>query len=223
MPVMTATRLTEFLMLSDALKQCRGRDFESHHHPAVVFDRATGPSVRVWGWWTQDNPAIPCLLWCGERGWSATLVEPDELDGPGYELAFWSHRIKLLDLALANALGPHPTLGELELHVAADASLPLEQHGSRRREAMLWGIRQLRIARSQHHRRTPESPTPSDAETHGGRVDEELGRHALIPTLAKPRVHENRKHKDPAVDALVRALCNLRLGDHITDHVTEDQ
>jgi len=93
MPVMTATRLTEFWVLSDALKQCRGRDFEGHRHPAVVVDRATGPSVRVWGWWTQDNPAIPCLLWCGQRGWSATLVEPDELDSPGYELAFWSHRI----------------------------------------------------------------------------------------------------------------------------------
>jgi len=223
MPVMTATRLAEFWMLSDALKQCRGRDFESYRHPAVVFDRATGPSVRVWGWWTQDIPAIPCLLWCGERGWSATLVEPDELDGPGYELAFWSHRIKLLDLALANALGPHLTLGELELHVAADASLLLGQHGSSRNEAMLWGIRQLRTERSQRHRRTPESPTPADAETHGGLVDEELERHALIPTLAKPRVHDNRRHKDPAVDALVRALCNLRLGDHITGHATDDQ
>jgi len=224
MPVNTSTtRQTEFLMLSDALKQCRGRDFESHHHPAVVFDRATGPLVRVWGWWTQDDPAIPCLLWCGERGWSATLVEPDELDGPGYELAFWSHRIKLLDLALASALGPHPTLGELELHVTADASLPLVQHGSKRNTAMLWGIRQLRLARSPHLRRAPESPAPSGAEIHGGLIDEELRRHALIPTLAKPRVLDNRKHKDPAVDALIRALCNMRLGDRVTDQVNEDQ
>ena len=215
--IASTTRQAEFLMLSDALKQCRGRDFESHDHPGVVFDRATGPSVRVWGWWTQDEPAIPCLLWCGEWGWSATLVEPDGLDSPGYELAFWSHRIKLLDLALANGVGPHLTLSELELHVAADASLPLGFHGSRRTEAMLWGIRQLLMARSLRHRRAIESPAASEEQAHRGLIDEELVRHALVPTLAKPRVADNRRHKDPAVDALVRALSEVRLGDHIAE------
>ena len=40
-------------------------------------------------------------------------------------------------------------------------------------------------------------------------IDEELTRHALIPTLAKEAVH-HRKRKDPAVDALIRALVNIR-------------
>ena len=211
------TRQTEFLMLSDALKECKGRDFESHHHPAVVFDRATGPAVRVWGWWTEDDPAVPCLLWCGERGWSTTMVEPDELGSPGYELAFWSHRIRLLELALANCLGPCPTLGELELQVAADERVVHRLDGSRMNESLLWGIRQLRFARSQRIRRTTDSPIPFGKQLLGGMVDEELRHHGLVPSLAKPRVLDNRNHKDPAVDVLVRALCNVRLGDHVTD------
>jgi hypothetical protein len=214
-------RRAEFLMLSDALKQCRGQDFENHGHPGVVFDRATGPSIRVWGWWTQDEPAIPCLLWCGEHGWSATVVEPDELDGPGYELAFWSHRIKLLDLALANALGPYPSLRELELHVAADTALGLGSHGSRMTEALSWGIVQLRAARAQRLRDSSETRGRQPAaKTFGGMVDEELVRHALVPSLAKPKVLQIRKRKDPAVEALVRALCTIRLG---KDAATDDQ
>jgi hypothetical protein len=218
MPVVTSrTRQTEFLMLSDALKECRGRDFENHNHPAVVFDRATGPSVRVWGWWTAGDPAIPCLLWCGERGWSATLVEPDELDGPGYELRFWSHRIKLLDVALANCLGPCATLGELERRVASDVSLARELDGSRMDASLLWGIRELRFARSQRLRATTGDPGRLNKRSYSGVVDEELQRHGLVPTLAKPKVLDTRNHKDPAVDALVRALCNVKLSDHITE------
>lgn len=214
--IASRTRQAEFLKLSEDLKQFRGLDFEDHDHPGVMLDRATDPSVRVWGWWTPDDPGIPCLLWCGKWGWSATLVEPDELGSPGYELAFWSHRIKLLDLALANALGPHPTLGELELHIAADASTAPGLQGSGNAEVMLWGIRQLRIARSQGHRRTLECPATSEEGARRGVIDQELARHALIPTLAKPRVLDKRRHKDPAVDTLVRALSKVQLGDHIS-------
>ena len=201
----------EYMWFSDALKRLPGHSFENHGHPAVVLDRVSGPSTRVWGWWTQGSPALPCLLWCGKRGWSATVVEPDALDSQGYERVFWSHRIKLLDLALANALGPYPRLEDLEMHAAADASFGPGVHGSDVKAAMLWGILQLRSAlttnqghegevRRRHH----------GAGTSAGIVDEELTRHALIPTLAKLRIGNRRKRKDPAVDALVHALCNLR-------------
>lgn len=213
--VTSRTRQAEFLRLSDALKQCRGTEFESHTHPGVVFDRATGASVRVWAWWSRGEPAIPCLLWCSEPGWSATVVEPDNLGSPGYELGFWSHRIKLLDLALANGLGPYPTLGELELQVSVDGVFGEGPDGSRLQDAMLWGIRQLRAARSQSTSTAAGCPTLVAAGGQGGGVvDEELVRHGLVPSLAKPRVKDKRRHKDPAMDALVRALCNVRLGDH---------
>lgn len=215
----TATaRQVEFLMLSDALKQCRGFDFEGHGHPAVVLDRATPPSIRVWGWWSPEEPGTACLLWRGDRGWCAAVVEPDEPHSPGYELAFWSHRIKLLDLALANALGPYATLGQLELHVAADARLELGPHGSTIREAMLWGIVQLRAARSQRRPTEENRPDKPATGTQSGVVDEELVQHGLAPTFPKRRAFSgHRKHKDPAVDALVRALRSVRLGDAATE------
>jgi hypothetical protein len=134
----------EFRSLSDALKCRRGVEFEEDEHPAALVDRATGPSVQVWGWWTATAPRLACLLWSSERGWSATVVEPAEVGAPGYELAHWSHRIQLLDLALANAVGPHATLGLLELHVALDATLGLSPFGSVPVDSLTWGIARLR-------------------------------------------------------------------------------
>ena len=115
----------QYLQLSECLKRASGQDFERHRHPAVVVDRMTGPEVRVWGWWAGDGD-VPCLLWAGGLGWSAAMVLPDEFDSEGYERAFWSHRIKLLDLALANALGPATTLEDLELQVAGDDTYGLD-------------------------------------------------------------------------------------------------
>jgi len=213
--IASSARQSELVMLSDALKQLRGWEFESHAHPAVVLDRATGPSVRVWGWWTVGAPARPCVLWCGQRGWSVAVVEPDVFDSQGYELALWAHRIKLLDLALANAVGPHRRLAELELHVASEPSFGVGPHASSVRDAVLWGILQLRAALARRpDQAVAERQAPASESTRGGVVDEELARHGLVPTLAKARIR-HRKHKDAAVDALVRALTNLRLDEHL--------
>ncbi|RNM12284.1 hypothetical protein [Nocardioides pocheonensis] len=213
------TAQEEFLALSDVLKRCRGQEFEEHSHPAVLLDRATSPSVRVWGWWASSERKLPCLLWCSERGWFATVVEPDEIGAPGYELAFWSHRVRLLDLAFANALGPHPTLGVLELHVAADSTVVLGPYGSAVREALLWGILQLRAARRGSRRRKMVASSDQAASLEGAsRVDEELAQHALVPWLVKRRSPSEVRptSKDPAVDALVRALSEVRLTGKLT-------
>lgn len=175
----------QYLALSAALSEFTGRAFEEHRHPAVLLDRATGASTRVWGWWAQTDPPLPCLLWSGEHGWSAAVVEPDDLDSEGYERDFWAHRIKLLDIALANALGPYPSLEDLELRVNAAASFGAGHHDDLVRRAMRWGILQLRAARARF------GASLHDADRLGpagdGSVDEELARHALLPTLSKPR------------------------------------
>jgi hypothetical protein len=178
----------QYLLLSEQLKQLPGSTFEIHHHPAVVLDLATGPAMRVWGWWTDESdgrPALPCLLWAGELGWSATVVEPDVFDSEGYERAFWSHRIKLLDLALANALGPCPTLEQLELHVT-DEGLGANACALELRGGLLWGILALEAARGTSHDGTAASAAARlPADDMRGTVDEELVAHALSPTLAK--------------------------------------
>lgn len=140
--------LAEYLALSNSLKRLPGTDFEDHDHPAVVLDRATGPTTRVWGWWADNQPPLPCLLWVSERGWSATVVEPDALDSEGYERAFWSHRVNLLDIALACALGPYPTLDELEEQIAIEGAFGFGERGDRLQAAVHWGIVQLRAAQS---------------------------------------------------------------------------
>lgn len=180
----------EFLQLSERLKKLPGFEFEKYHHPAVVLDRAFGPDFRVWGWWTGGDHALPCLLWVGERGWSATVVEPDMLDGEGYECAFWSHRIKLIDLAIANALGPYKTLQDLETRVAGDLSYGLDACWTGLRQGLLWGIIQLRVARAQQvptmGARATLSPMPAGAPRRDA-IDDELERHRLLPTMPKRR------------------------------------
>lgn len=210
------SRHAEFLAISDALKRCRGEEFEDHGHPAVMLDRATGPSTRVWGWWSGGSRPLPCLLWSGERGWCATVVEPDDIDGPGYDVPFWSHRIKQIDLALANALGPFRSLTMLELYTAADTTLALGPFGQVVKDALLWGIVQLRAARTHVDVHAVPATPPSKAAILGGGgfVDEELAVHALVPTLAKPRTFGLRNSfKDPGIAALVRALTEVRLSD----------
>jgi hypothetical protein len=176
----------QYLLFSEALKDLPGRQFEQHRHPAVVLDRTTGPATRVWGWWTQGWPARPCLLWSSGRGWGTTVVEPDLFGAEGYERAFWSHRIKLLDLALARALGPFATLEDLEVHVAL-TGFGLGSDGAQHQAAVLWGIRHLRAAKASNPRGTARpSGRPAGAGDEGA-VDDDLARHALIPTLAKSR------------------------------------
>jgi len=175
----------------------------------------------MWGWWTAGEWPSPCMLWSGERGWSATVVEPDQVDGPGYELAHWSHRIKLLDLAIANAIGPYRSLSLLELNVAADTTLGLGAGGPAVREALLWGIVQLRAARAQRTAPARAAGSQTDLGLYGGHgtVDEELARYALVPTLAKPRTSLSRtEHKDPSVTALVQALAEVRLSGGLVEH-----
>ena len=184
MTITLSPRHTQYLLFSEALKEVPGRQFERHHHPAVVLDRATGPSTRVWGWWTPQHPARPCLLWSSGRGWGTAVVEPDAFDAEGYELAYWSHRIRLLDLALANALGPFATLKDLELHVALSC-FGLGSDGVRHQAALLWGIRHLRAATTSDPSGTVHPSDGPRAARVDGVVDVELARHALVPTLAK--------------------------------------
>lgn len=183
-------KLAQYLTLSEGLKRLPGSEFEKHRHPAVVLDRATGPDVRVWGWWSGGDTELPCLLWTDDQGWSATVVEPDAFDSEGYERVFWSHRIKLLDLALANAIGPCKKLADLELRVAGDTSYGLDAAWADPHGALLWGIVQLRAARA--HRghivggaRVCMLPTTPDMH---GVMDEELARYGLVPTLPKRRM-----------------------------------
>lgn len=170
---------------SVALKVIPGRLYEQHRHPAVILDRATGPGTHVWGWWTGGSPARPCLLWSAGRGWGATVVEPEVVGADGYEHASWSHRIKLLDLALARALGPCPTLQELELQVPS-TGFGRGRDGDELSVGLLWGVRLLRAAHSWHRgaESRPWRTLPQLGRTEGA-VDEELARHALVPTLVK--------------------------------------
>lgn len=220
--VRSGAREADFFSVSDALKRLRGEEFEAHAHPAVLVDRATDPGIRVWGWWTPGERPFPCMLWSGERGWSASAVEPDEMDAPGYELAHWSHRIKLLDLAIANAIGPYRTLSLLELNVAADTTLGLGPGGPVVRDALLWGIVQLRAARAAQrtaHARVSAKVADQALQGRHGTVDEELARYALVPTLAKPRTTSTQdEHKDPNVTALVQALTDVRLTGRLVEH-----
>jgi len=176
---------TQYLLFSEALKDVPGRRYEQHRHPAVVLDGATGPGTQVWGWWTRGTPGRPCLLWSAARGWGATVVAPEVVGADGYERAYWSHRIKLLDVALARASGPSRTLQELELQVSS-AGFGLGRDGGELLVGLLWGVRMLRAAYSMDRsaESRPWRTLPRDAGIEG-EVDEELARHALIPTLAK--------------------------------------
>jgi hypothetical protein len=207
MATITASR-AQYLCLSASLRKLPGRKFETHSHPAVVLDHATGPATRVWGWWTTGRPALPCLLWSGELGWSATVVEPDVFDTEGYERAFWCHRIKLLDLALANALGPCPTLEQLELQVAAEASFGAGSRASELTESMLWGILQLRAARAGGHGSVPaRAPVLGPGTGMRAAVDDELVRRGLSPAFAKTKARiRHPKPRDGGLAALVQAL-----------------
>jgi hypothetical protein len=200
----TSDAVAEYLTLSDRLKQLRGTEFEMHGHPAVVLDRATSPTTRVWGWWADAETPVPCVLWASERGWSVTAVEAGELDSEGYERAFWAHRVALLDLALATALGPFPTLEELELNVAADGSFGFGSWGEELRAAVLWGVRQLRVARARGHRGRRDEAL---AQVSGARcsVDQELVRFGLVPTLTKS-CREVASAQEAGLEALLRAV-----------------
>lgn len=201
--------LAEYLALSDALKRLPGTAFEDHDHPAVILERATGPTFRVWGWWATGT-RLPCLLWASDHGWSATTVEPDEFDSEGYERVFWCHRIKLLDLALGSALGPCPTLARLELLVASDPGQSLAGYAGATSTGLLWGIVQLRAARagSSTSAGTRVQPLPPFTGTDAA-LDQELLRHGLSPTHPKPtpgnpKSHDNprRRHTAPRAQAL---------------------
>jgi hypothetical protein len=191
----------QYLALSESLKRLPGSDFERYAHPAVVLDRATGPGLRVWGWWSGGDRELPCLLWSGELGWSATVVEPDALGSAGYEQLFWAHRVKLLDLALANAIGPCRTLEDLELRVASHADPDADAAWAGPRRALLWGILQLRAARAHRasvvgrgvHGRPLRAVTGA-----AGSVDAELVRHGLVPSLPKSPM--------PSLEAFEHAL-----------------
>lgn len=176
----------QYLAISDALKELSGSAFESHGHPAVLLDRVTGTSTLVWGWWTEEAPQLPCLLWFREPGWSAAVVRADMFDGEGYEREFWAHRIRLLDFALANALGPFPALEDLELEVTTAAGFGLGTRDAETKRALHWGIRHLRAACARtaglaDGDRSLRCGAPPD----GGVIDAELARHALVPTLTK--------------------------------------
>lgn len=177
----------QYLALGDALKQLAGSAFEEHGHPAVLLDRVTGPSTLVWGWWSEESPRLPCMLWFREPGWSAAVVSSDMSNSDGYEREYWAHRIRLLDRALAAALGPFQALEDLELEVTAAAGFGPGARDAEARRALCWGIRHLRAACA----RTAslgdgQGSLPGDLPAGGGVIDAELARHALVPTLSKP-------------------------------------
>jgi hypothetical protein len=206
---------SQYLLLSEQLKRLPGSTFEAHHHPAVVLDLATGPGTQVWGWWTDEiggDPARPCLLWAAELGWSATVVEPDMFDSEGYERAFWSHRIKLLDLALANALGPCPSLEDLELQVVSDETLGADSRARELRDSLLWGILELESARTCRSDATFASAAgPGQAYGVRGSVDEELVAGVLSPSFAKPGLDDVEAGRR-GLAALMQAVAEVPRG-----------
>jgi hypothetical protein len=189
--------LAEYLSLSDCLKRLPGSEFETHDHPAVVLDRATGPSTQVWGWWADDESTLPCLVWRSARGWSAAVVEPDELDSEGYERPSWTHRVKLLDLALATAIGPCATIAELESQVAADGSFGFGENAEDVQMAVLSGLVRLRATHAGHGSVEP--------------VELEDARRGLVPTRGRTGIFARRRRqvsrgRRRAIMAQTRAL-----------------
>lgn len=200
-------RQTQYLLLSGLLMMLPGVAFERHPHPAMVLDLATGPRTSVWGWWSEPidgEPPVPCLLWAGDLGWSATTVEPDIFDTDGYERSFWSHRIKLLDLAIANATGPFPTLEELGRRVSEDLDLDLGDRAAALAGALLWGIVQQQAARARLGDVAGELTVPPVVIR--GTVDDALDREHLGPDRVKVRLERT----DAGLDGLLRAVHQVR-------------
>jgi hypothetical protein len=210
-------RTAQYLLLSDLLMLVPGVTFARHPHPAAVLDLATGPRTSVWGWWSEPfdgEPPVPCLLWVGELGWSVTTVEPDVFDTEGYECSFWSHRIKLLDLAIANATGPLPTLDALRRRVSDDLDPRLGERAAALGGALLWGILQQQAAQTRLGEVVGDPGTPAPA-TRGvvngivkGTVDDALDQEQLGPDRVKLRL----ERADAGLDGLVRAVDQVRTG-----------
>jgi len=202
-------RQAQYLLLSDLLMLVPGSEFERHPHPATVLDLATGPRTSVWGWWSEPldaAAAVPCLLWAGDLGWSATTVEPDVFDTQGYECSVWSHRIKLLDLAVANATGPFRTLDELRRRVSDDIDPALGDRSAALAGALLWGISQQQAARSRLGDVAGVPAIPAAALR--GAVDDTLDRQHLGPERVKVRL----ECPGTGLQGLVRAIDQVRPG-----------
>jgi hypothetical protein len=200
-------RKAQYLLLSGLLMLVPGAAFERHPHPATVLDLATGPRTSVWGWWSEPlegGAPVPCLLWAGELGWSATTVEPDVFDTEGYECSFWSHRIKLLDLAVANATGPLPTLDELRQRVSADVDPDLGERSAAMAGALLWGILQQQAARTRLGDVVGDRSVPPTMIR--GAVDDTLDRGHLGPDRVKVRLEQT----DAGLAGLLRAVNQVR-------------
>jgi hypothetical protein len=202
-------RREQYLLLSGLLMLVPGASFEQHPHPATILDRATGPRTSVWGWWSEplDGGArVPCLLWAGDLGWSATTVEPDVFDTEGYECPFWTHRIKLLDLAIANASGPFPTLEALRRRVTDDLDLDLGERAAALGGALLWGIVQQQAARTRLGDVVADHVLASALVR--GTVDDVLDTELLGPDRVKVRL----ERPDEGLDGLLRAVDHVRTG-----------
>jgi hypothetical protein len=206
-------RRAQYLLLSGLLMLVPGVAFERHRHPATILDLATGPRTSVWGWWSEPvdgEPPVPCLLWAGDLGWSATTVEPDVFDTEGYERSSWSHRITLLDLAIANATGPLPTLEALRRRVSDDLDPNLGDRAVALGGALLWGIVQQQAARTRLGD-VAGDPSIRPSAIRGsvrGTVDDALDREQLGPDRVKIRL----ERADAGLDGLVRAVAQVRTG-----------
>jgi hypothetical protein len=139
-----------------------------------------------------------------ELGWGATTVEPDVFDAEGYECPSWSHRIKLLDLAVANATGPFPTLEALRRRVNDDIDPHLGDRAVALGGALLWGILQQQAARTRLGDVTGDPGIPTAAVR--GAVDDALDRAQLGPDRVKIRL----ERPDAGLAGLLRAVDQVR-------------
>lgn len=139
--------LTEYNAFRQGLMSLNGQDYEdAESHPGFLLDRIA-PDATVYGWWpTEYN--TPCLAWKSPRGWSATVVDNDDLGWPNS--VFFVRATDLCDAIMAAA---EPTsLLELICFTCEVASDPTnDEHWIDKMKGLAWGL--LRLLDNDHDRR----------------------------------------------------------------------
>lgn len=132
--------MTEHRILTDALKALTGADFEAaEDHPGVLLDLVTDDNTVVYGWWPA-NYNTPVLAWQSPRGWSATIVDSDDLGWPDNA---WYDRARDLGSAFLDAPEPTTVLDLLRTACAAAANPDFADHWREKNKALAWGLLRL--------------------------------------------------------------------------------